>query len=139
MWRWFWRLIGLAALILSALCCFFLYTLWKASDIQAVAAGKPVGNSLDVISLQIDILSITMAAVGIGLGVVGLIGYQSMKDGALEQASRVAEKVATDAASRHMENKRKSVEGLKSGDVHQVVEATTKERKRKSGVWGKSE
>src|SRR3546814_1128317 len=79
MWRWFWRLIGLAALILSALCCFFLYTLWKASDIQAVAAGKPVGNSLDVISLQIDILSITMAAVGIGLGVVGLIGYQSMK------------------------------------------------------------
>src|SRR3546814_3115787 len=80
MWRWFWRLIGLAALILPALCCFFLYTLWKASDIQAVAAGKPVGNSLDVISLQIDILSITMAAVGIGLGVVGLIGYQSRSE-----------------------------------------------------------
>src|SRR3546814_16659814 len=103
--QWVWSRIGLDALILSALCCFFLYTLWKASDIQAVAAGKPVGNSLDVISLQIDILSITMAAVGIGLGVVGLIGYQSMKDGAREQASRVAEKVATDAESRHMEKK----------------------------------
>src|SRR3546814_8956196 len=71
------------------------------------------------------ILSITMAAVGIGLGVVGLIGYQSMKDGALEQASRVAEKVATDAASRHMENIRQSVEGLQSGDVHQAVEPTS--------------
>src|SRR3546814_15046944 len=106
MWRWFWRLIGLAALILSALCCFFLYTLWKASNIQAVAAGKPVGTSLDVISLQIDILSITMAAVGIGLGVVGLVGYQSMKDGDLEEASRVAKKAATEAASRHKENKK---------------------------------
>src|SRR3546814_5627049 len=68
-----------------------------------------------------------MAAVGIGLGVVGLIGYQSMKDGALEQASRVAEKVATDAASRHMENIRQSVEGLQSGDVHQDVEPTRSE------------
>src|SRR3546814_17524357 len=91
MWRWFWRLIGLAALILSALCCFFLYTLWKESDIQAVAAGKPVGNSLDVIYLQIDILSITMAEVGIGLGVGGVIGYESMKDGALAQDSRKSE------------------------------------------------
>src|SRR3546814_4394587 len=63
-------------------------------------------------ALPIYILSITMAAVGIGLGVVGLIGYQSMKDGALEQASRVAEKVATVAASRHMENIRQSVEEI---------------------------
>src|SRR3546814_10523510 len=102
MWRWFWRLIGLAALILSALCCFFLYTLWKVSDIQALAAGKRVGNSLDVIFLQIDILSIPMAAVGIGLGVVWLIAYHKMQDGALEQASTVVEKTATDAASRHM-------------------------------------
>src|SRR3546814_16992664 len=83
------------------------------------------GNSVDVICRRIDILSITSAAVGIGLGVVGLIGYQSRKDGALEQASRVAEKVATDAASRHMENIRQSVEGLQSGDVHQAVEPTS--------------
>src|SRR3546814_8058491 len=74
-------------------------------------------------------LSITMAAVGIGLGVVGLIGYQSMKDGALEQASRVADKVATHAASRHLENIRQSVEGLQSGDVHQAVEPTSIDRK----------
>src|SRR3546814_10483199 len=69
--------------------------------------------------------ALPISAVGIGLGVVGLIGYQSMKDGALEQASRVAEKVATDAASRHMENIRQSVEGLQSGDVHQAVEPTS--------------
>src|SRR3546814_19031763 len=108
MWRWFWRLIGLAALILSALCCFFLYTLWKASDIQAVAAGKPVGNSLDAISLQIDILRLTMAAVGIGPGVVRLISYQSMKACALEHASRVSANVATDALSRRMAAIRKN-------------------------------
>src|SRR3546814_19850657 len=82
---------------------------------------------MDVLSLQIDILSITMAAVGIGLGVVGLIGYQSMKDGALEKASRVAEKVATDAASRHMENIRQSVEGLKSGNEHHAGDPTSQE------------
>src|SRR3546814_16196003 len=58
--------------------------------------------------------------------VVGLIGYQSMKDGALEQASPVAEKVATDAASRHMENIRQSVEGLQSGDVHQADRKSTR-------------
>src|SRR3546814_396668 len=67
----------------------------------------------------------TRCALVTGVQTCALPIYQSMKDGALEQASRVAEKVATDAASRHMENIRQSVEGLQSGDVHQAVEPTS--------------
>lgn len=107
MWRWFWRLIGLAALILSIVSCFFLYALWKASAVRPVVNGEPA-SSLEVVSLQIDILSLVIAVVGIALAVMGFIGYQAIKSGAeavaIQTAEAKADEIATRAVALHMQN-----------------------------------
>lgn len=78
----------------------FAYMTWKATQnrVEPIAPDGKI-HSLDVISLQIDILGLTMAAVGIGLGVVGFFGYQSIRTAAEESAGKAAEQVARKIAT----------------------------------------
>lgn len=67
------------------------WTAWRASTFKAVANGQEVRSGIDVIAIQLDILSLVMAVVAIGLGVLGIIGYQAIKSGAVKKAQETAE------------------------------------------------
>jgi uncharacterized membrane protein YidH (DUF202 family) len=110
MWSWCKRLALLAIAVCLAVCTFFMWALWRATDLRPTAAGQSV--SLDSLSLQLDILSLTMAAVGIALAAVGLFGYQTLKEAAearaelaaIDVASKRADEIATAAVAKHFQN-----------------------------------
>lgn len=92
-WRHAWRCLRLLGFLSAFVAAAFAIAIWHRGPTQAMAAGKPV-ETLDVISLQIDILSLTMAAIGIGLAVIALFGYQALKEAAEARAEAAAKEVA---------------------------------------------
>ena len=101
-WRWFWRTLAVLAVFGTLCCAFLLFELWRNVGVRTTAAGRPIG--LDVIAVQLDILSLTIAVVGIGLGEISIFGYQNIKDGSLARAEKVgaeeARRVAQEYAAR---------------------------------------
>ncbi len=82
-------------------------------------------SGVDVIAIQLDILSLVVALVGIGLAVMSIIGYQSIKAAAIAKA----DEVATAAFALHMESKDKPGTGgthpqppIEPGDVTELTE-----------------
>lgn len=67
------------------------WTAWRASSFKAAANGQGLQNGIDVVAIQLDILSLVIAVVAIGLGFAGFIGYQSIRDSAVRAARDAAE------------------------------------------------
>lgn len=84
-----WRALRLSGVLAAFLAAGIAYAIWQREPVKPVAGGKPI-EGLDVISLQIDILGLTLAAIGIGLAVMALFGYQALKEAAEARAERVA-------------------------------------------------
>lgn len=102
-WKIFWRVVGGAtALSLAVIACLF-WSAWRASPFEASANGAPVESGIDVIAIQLDILSLIVALVGIALAVVGIFGFQAIKAGAEAKAMAKADEVATAAVAAYMQ------------------------------------
>lgn len=67
------------------------WTAWRASAFKATANGRGVQSGIDVIAIQLDILSLVVAVVAIGLGVAAFVGYQAIREGAVRRAQEAAE------------------------------------------------
>ncbi|GMN12702.1 hypothetical protein [Altererythrobacter sp. MTPC7] len=98
--------------LVMGLVIFLAYAVWFLTmrGKQPVSGGNLVENGFDTISVQLDILSLTFAAVGISLAFLGWFSYQNLKEGADNMARKtayaVAEKVATQAVAKALENAR---------------------------------
>lgn len=125
MLKWFWHIIAViftaALVVITAL----FWSAWRASPFQASAFGQPMQSGIDVIAIQLDILSLVVALVGIGLAVMSIIGYQAIKAAAITKA----DEVATAAFALHMESKDKPGTGgappqppIEPGDVTELTE-----------------
>jgi hypothetical protein len=133
MWVWFWRALGIVALIFMLFTSILFWTAWRSSPFVPVANGQDMPSGIDVISIQLDILSLIIAVVGVALAVFGVVGYQAIKAGAEAMASKVAgakaDEVATAAIALHMQN----MPGTDGGtqlpiEPEQVVELTEEEK-----------
>ena len=109
-WKWFWRAIGAVALVFMIIAIPLFWTAWRASPFVPVANGQEIQSGIDVIAVQLDILSLVVAVTAIGLGVAGFVGYQAIRDGAIKRA----DEVATAAFALHME-KNKNITGTDGG------------------------
>lgn len=67
------------------------WSAWRASAFKTVANGQELQNGIDVVAIQLDILSLIIAVVAIGLGFAGFVGYQSIRDSAVKKAQEAAE------------------------------------------------
>ena len=67
------------------------WTAWRNSGFEPSANGQPLSSGIDVIAIQLDILSLIIAVVAIGLGFAGFVGYQSIREEALSRAQLAAE------------------------------------------------
>jgi sensor histidine kinase regulating citrate/malate metabolism len=80
------------------------WSAWRASPFKASAFGQPLESGVDVIAIQLDILSLIVAMLGIALAVIGFFGYQAIKSGAEQKAAAKADEVATAAFAAYMKN-----------------------------------
>ena len=117
-WKWFWRALGFAAFSIMAFISALFWSAWKASPFKASSDGRVIESGIDVIAIQLDILSLIIAVIGIGLAVMSFLGYQAIKDAAVARADAVA----TKAIALHMENITRTIEGLRSGEGPAAVE-----------------
>lgn len=127
-WKWFWRAVAAVATVFMIVAIPLFWTAWRSSPFVAVANGQEVQSGIDVIAIQLDILSLVVAVTAIGLGVAGFVGYQAIKAGAIKRA----DEVATAAFALHME-KNKSRPGTDGGtqppiEPENVVEIKTDEK-----------
>lgn len=128
-WKVFWRVaVGAIALSLTVLACLF-WSAWRASPFKASANGAPVESGIDVIAIQLDILSLIVALVGIALTVIGVFGFQAIKAGAEAKAMAKADEVATAAVAAYMQK----LDGGKKGtqppvEPPKVTELTEEEK-----------
>jgi hypothetical protein len=108
MWPWFWRGLGILAGITMLVMLFLFWTAWRASPFVPAANGVEIKSGINVIAIQLDILSLFISVSGIGLAVMGFVGYQSVKSGAESAAREVAaakaDQVATAAVALHMQS-----------------------------------
>jgi hypothetical protein len=127
-WKYFWRAVaGISALSLTALAVMF-WSAWRASPFKASAFGKPLESGIDVLAIQLDILSLIVALLGIALAVVGFFGYQAIKTGAEQKAAAKADEVATAAVAAYMQNIGGTDKGTQSSvEPTQVTEITNDE------------
>lgn len=103
-WKWFWRgLAGLCALSLTAMAVMF-WLAWRSRPFKPSANEIPLQSGIDVIAIQLDILSLIIALLGIALAVMGFFGYQAIKAGAEAKATAKADEVATAAIAAYMQN-----------------------------------
>lgn len=103
-WKWFWRALGVMALAFMLITTVIFWTAWRASPFVPAANGQVVENGIDIIAIQLDILSLVIAVVGIGLAVMSIIGYQAIKAAAIAKA----DEVATAALALHIEKQDKA-------------------------------
>jgi hypothetical protein len=107
-WVWFWRALGVLAGVTMLAVLGMFWTAWRASHFVPAANGEELKSGIDVISIQLDILSLVVAVAGIGLAVMGFLGYQSIKSwaeaAAIKAATAKADEVATAAIALHMQN-----------------------------------
>lgn len=120
MWVYFWRFLGIVALIFMSVTTILFWTAWRASSFKPIANGEPIQSGIDVISIQLDILSLIVGVVGVALAVFGFFGYQAIKagaeDAAIRSATAKADEVATRAVALHMQN----IPGTDSGTQQPV-------------------
>lgn len=90
-WKWFWRGLGVLAGVFMLVTTLLFWSAWRASAFKASANGQELQSGIDVIAIQLDILSLVIAVVGIGLGFAGFVGYQSIRDSAVKRAEEAAE------------------------------------------------
>lgn len=114
-WTYFWRVLGIAAFVFMIFIGTLFWSAWRASPFKPTANGAPLPSGIDVISIQLDILSLIVGVVGIALAVMSIIGYQAIKaaaeSAAIEAATAKADEVATAAVALHMQN----IQGTDSG------------------------
>jgi hypothetical protein len=67
------------------------WSAWRSNSFTPSSAGKRLETGIDVIAIQLDILSLIIAVVAIGLGFAGFVGYQSIRAGAISKAQDAAE------------------------------------------------
>lgn len=131
-WKWFWRGLGLLTGIFMIVTTLMFWAAWKSSAFVPVANGGEIKNGIDVIAIQLDILSLVVAVAGIGLAVMGVFGYQSIKSGAeaaaREIAARKADEVATAAVALHMQNKDRTDGTQPAVEPVDVTELTEEEK-----------
>lgn len=129
-WKWFWRGVGAVAVIFMTITTALFWTAWRASPFKPSGDGKVIESGIDVIAIQLDILSLIIAVIGIGLAVMSFLGYQAIKDAAIARADAVA----TKAMALHMENIERTMRGLQSGpgntaaEPENVLELTEEEK-----------
>lgn len=90
-WKWFWRGLGLIGGVFMLAMTLMFWTAWRASAFKTTANGQEIQSGIDVIAIQLDILSLIIAVVAIGLGFAGFVGYQAIRDGAVRRAQEAAE------------------------------------------------
>lgn len=127
-WKWFWRGLGALGAITMIVMLLQAWGSLRSVAIVPVAKGQELKDGLDIIAIQLDILSLVIAVVGIGLGVAGFVGYQSIRQGAIAAATAKADEVATAAFALHMAKKDKTgTDGatqppIEPGDVVELTE-----------------
>lgn len=89
-WKWFWRALGVLGAITMVVKLAEAWASLRAVKVEPVAKGQALPDGLDIIAIQLDILSLIIAVASIGLGLAGFIGYQSIKSAAISKADEVA-------------------------------------------------
>jgi len=83
-------LIGTVISIVN-IALFFLW--WSLIRIEAqIPASERSDYLMNALSVQITVLEVVMAAVAIGLAIVGVFGYQTIRESAVEAAVKEARK-----------------------------------------------
>lgn len=126
-WTYFWRALGIVALIFMTVTTVLFWTAWRSSAFTPTADGSEIKTGIDVIAIQLDILSLVVAMVSFGLAFAGFVGYQAIKDAAI----RKADEVATAAFALHMSKKDKEgTDGVTQAPVEPlaVTELTEEEK-----------
>lgn len=90
-WTYFWRVLGVIAGVFMLVTALMFWTAWRSSQFTPTGNGLEIKSGIDVIAIQLDILSLVIAVVAIGLAVAGFIGYQTIRDGAIKKAQETAE------------------------------------------------
>jgi hypothetical protein len=103
-WKWFWRAIGFVGLVFMIITTGLFWSAWRSSEFSASANEKPLQNGIDVIAIQLDILSLIIALLGIALAVMVFFGYQAIKAGAETKAIAKADEVATAAIAAYIQS-----------------------------------
>jgi hypothetical protein len=123
-WRWFWRVLALVATGALAWGSYTLATMASATHLKPTAAGQELINGFDVIAIQLNILTVVLTALGIGLGIAALIGYQGVKEAAASMAKTIAgakaDEVATKVVAEHIEKLENSGLGLAAANPQPV-------------------
>lgn len=127
-WKWATRCLGLLVGVTMIAVLVRFWAEWRSSSLTPAANGASLPTGIDVIAIQLDILSLVVAVVGVGLGVAGFVGYQAIKSGAeaaaIKAATEKADAVATKAIALHMQNIPGTDEGtqepVKPGDLTEL-------------------
>jgi hypothetical protein len=85
-WVWLWRAFAVVGIGFMLFFGALMWAAWRASPFLPVANGQVVQSGIDVIAVQLDILSLIIAVLGVGLGVMGFFGYQAIREAAVTAA-----------------------------------------------------
>lgn len=98
-WRLFWSALGAIVAFAAAFGAFTFWAYLRSMPVKPASNGVELGQGYDVISIQLEILTVAVTAFGIFLGVAAIVGYQSIKSAAETRA----ESVATKTLAEHIE------------------------------------
>ena len=142
-WTWFWRLWGLIVAIFMVAVIAFM----RLRPLQPVAAGEQIKNGIDVLAVQIDLLSLMLALFGAIFAVFGFFGYREMRQAVIKKAVKAAKREVRKAMPplvlREMSKVNDSIgpevfapDEMSDRDIDALVQATSKEGKEASDGKG---
>jgi len=82
------RLIVVAGTVVGTVNIALFALWWSLIRVETVDPSDRSEYALEALSLQITILEVVLAAVGLGLAILGLFGYQSVKESAVQASLR---------------------------------------------------
>ncbi len=113
------RAVATAVAILIGLINITLFILWWS--LIKITAGDVATDKtqyiLNTLSLQVSVLQTVLAAIAIGLGILGIWGYAAIKEAALEKCL----KASTEQTSRHLNTLKDKGELTSKGSSHPHV------------------
>lgn len=86
------RLLILGGTVLSIVNIALFWFWWSLVKVEATTPDQESVYMLNALSVQISLLQTVLAAVGIALAFIGFLGYQTIKEAAVEKAVSESQK-----------------------------------------------
>ena len=132
-WRRFWLTVGIVLTVVNYVLLLFLLW-WNRGSCTApfdceIYEG-PRQYSLETISMQIAVLQTAMAGIGLGLAVVGLVGFYALEKVAKDRAVEVAQRAIQQYANRGKGSTDNQAGGIPDSTKTRRCRGKTSPRKR---------